>query len=122
VNVDIARRLGHLGQVDGIERPRSLPLLERVLEPPELVERSGPEAAAIRADTRNAGNGPLEDHHRLVVVASTDDQLVDLLRGEDELDLLPGQPLPEAFRRLEAQARRALPVAVVAGRAGLRIT
>src|SRR5207248_10883112 len=92
VNVQVARRVTDLGNVQSIVALVQLARAQDVLEAPELVLGTRPQGLTVAPQSHAAVEGPFDHSQPAVWVPAQDEEFTCLVRSEGKADLLFGQP------------------------------
>ena len=95
VDVEIAGGVADLGNVEPVVALVCLSRCQRVLEPPELIQRGHPQTVTVRAQPHAAAEGALEDRESSVGLQPDQEQLAHLIGGERQAQPLLRQPRGE---------------------------
>ena len=105
VNVEIARGVADLRNIECVVALVHLAVGDGVLEPPELEERGHPQRLAIAGQSHAAVEVALMDRLSAVRLQADQEQLAALLGGEGQAQPLVRQPFRELARAVYGQFR-----------------
>ena len=95
MGIEIAGGVGRLRYEQPVIALRQLARRQRILEPPQLVERRHPHGLAIRPQSHAAAEGAFEHRETIVRLQAYQEQLPRLIGGEGQRQVMLRQPFRE---------------------------